>query len=59
MNRFASGVVFGAAGSGIAYAAGANTYWTVGLGLTVAALIWFAERIVGGIERFISWLEHH
>jgi hypothetical protein len=46
MNRFVLGLVFGAAGSGIAYAAGANTYWTVGVGLVVACLIWFGEFIL-------------
>ena len=59
MNRFALGLVFGAAGSGIAYAAGASPYWTVGVGVIVTCLIWFAERIVNAIERFVGWLEHH
>jgi hypothetical protein len=46
MNRFVLGLVFGAAGSGIAYGAGANTYWTVGVGTVVACLIWFGELVL-------------
>jgi hypothetical protein len=46
MNRFALGLVFGAAGSAIAYGAGASTYWTVGVGVIVACLIWFGEFVL-------------
>jgi hypothetical protein len=46
MSRFVLGVVFGAAGSAIAYAAGANTYWTVGVGVIIACLICFGELVL-------------
>lgn len=46
MNRFVLGLVFGAAGSAIAYAAGASPYWTVGVGAVVACLIWFGEFVL-------------
>ena len=40
MNRFSLGLVFGAAGSAIAYGGGASTFGTVGVGVAVACLIW-------------------
>lgn len=48
MNRFVLGLVFGGAGSAIAYAAGANSYWTVGVGVIVACLVWFGELVLDG-----------
>jgi hypothetical protein len=46
VNRFTLGLVFGAAGSAIAYAVGANAFWTVGVGVIVAVLVWFGEFIL-------------
>lgn len=46
MKRFTAGLLLGATSSGIAYACGANTYWTVGVGAIVACLIWFGQLIL-------------
>lgn len=46
MRRFTAGLLLGSASSGIAYACGANTYWTVGVGAIVACLIWFGQLIL-------------
>lgn len=46
MIRFTEGLILGAASSGIAWAVGASTYWTAAIGVTVAALIWFAEFLL-------------
>ena len=44
MTRYASGVIFGAACSGIAYAAGATPFWAGAIGLTAACLLWATAR---------------
>lgn len=46
MARFTTGLLLGAASSGIAYAAGATPYWTAGIGALVAVLVWFGEFIL-------------
>lgn len=40
MRRFTTGLILGAAVSGIAWAAGANPLVTAGLGLLMAVLAW-------------------
>ena len=32
--------------AGIAYAAGASSYWTAGIGVLVAVLVWFGQLIL-------------
>ena len=44
MNRFVTGLIFGAACAGIAYAAGASPGWTVTVGLIAAAVLWALAR---------------
>jgi hypothetical protein len=46
VNRFVLGLVFGAAGSGIAYACSAPPLWVFLIGLAVAVLVWFGEWIL-------------
>lgn len=46
VKRFTAGLLLGATSSGIAYACGANPYWTVGVGVIVACLIWFGQLIL-------------
>lgn len=46
MKRFMTGLLLGAASSGIAYAAGASPLWTGLIGLTVAVLVWFGDFIL-------------
>lgn len=46
MKRFMTGLLLGSASSGIAYAAGASPYWTAGVGVIVAALVWFGEFLL-------------
>lgn len=41
-----TGLLLGSAGSGIAYAAGASPYWTAGVGVIVAVLVWFGHLIL-------------
>lgn len=46
MKRFMAGLLLGSASAGIAYAAGANPYWTAAVGAVVAVLIWFGQLIL-------------
>jgi uncharacterized RDD family membrane protein YckC len=46
MARFWSGLLLGACGSGITWAATQNSTWTAVIGITVAVLVWFAEFIL-------------
>ncbi len=46
MKRFTAGLLLGATSSGIAYACGADTYWTASVGVIVACLIWFGQFIL-------------
>lgn len=46
MKRFMTGLLLGSASAGVAYGAGASTYWTVGVGAIVACLIWFGHLIL-------------
>ena len=46
MKRFTTGLLLGAAASGIAYGAGASPLWTGLIGLTVAVLVWFGEFLL-------------
>lgn len=45
MKRFTTGLLLGAAASGIAYAAGASPAWTAVTGAVVAVLVWFVDRL--------------
>lgn len=44
--RFLLGLVLGAAGAGITWAATESTSWTTAIGITVAVVVWFAEFIL-------------
>ena len=46
MRRFLLGLILGAAGSGITWAATEHPGWTAVVGITIAALIWFGELIL-------------
>lgn len=46
MARFWLGLLLGAAGSGITWAATESPAWTAVIGITVAVLVWFAEFIL-------------
>jgi hypothetical protein len=46
VKQFTTGLLLGSSSSGIAYACGASPYWTAGVGLIVAVLVWFGEFIL-------------
>ena len=46
MKRVTAGLLLGSASAGIAYAAGASPYWTAGIGVLVAVLVWFGQLIL-------------
>jgi hypothetical protein len=46
VKRFTAGLLLGSMSSGIAYAVGANTYWTAVVGVIVACLVWFGQFIL-------------
>ncbi len=46
MTRFLLGLILGAAGSGITWAATSSPHWTAIVGLVVAVLVWFGEFIL-------------
>lgn len=46
MRRFLLGLILGAAGSGITWAATEHPTWTAVIGITVAVLVWFGEFIL-------------
>lgn len=44
--RLLIGLILGAAGSGVAWAATGSPQWTALVGITVAVLVWFGEFIL-------------
>ncbi|CAL9371108.1 hypothetical protein [Streptomyces sp. enrichment culture] len=47
--RFLLGLLFGAAGSGIAWAVTDSLGWTALVGITVTVAVWFGEFIFGDL----------
>ncbi len=46
MTRFLIGLILGAAGSGVTWAATESPQWTALVGVTVAVVVWFGEFIL-------------
>lgn len=46
MIRFLIGLILGAAGSGVTWAATESPQWTALVGIAVAVLVWFGEFIL-------------
>jgi hypothetical protein len=46
VTRFLIGLILGAAGSGVTWAATGSPQWTVLAGITVAVAVWFGEFIL-------------